>query len=152
MGDIIKRIRKMRQKEPSPLDKLLEKDDGSSREEEGEDIEVTHYGRTVAGGEPAEEPKKAGFQQPDLESDPAELGILKSKAFREISMDDLDREPELASDRGPDNDPAAGEEPVIRLATRDEGKIKHLRLICRLLEEGFYDQAIEAVRDLAKLN
>ena len=59
-------------------------------------------------------------------------------------MEDLDKEPELASAPGPDDDSAASEEPVIRLATTDEGKIKHLRLICHLLEEGFYDQAIEA--------
>lgn len=153
MGDIIKRIRKIAREEMSPLDKVLGKGDEVPVEEERDEMEVTHYGRTVAGPESSEEPKKGGFQEADLEGQPKELGILKSKAFREISMEDLDKDPEPSAElaAGEEN-PQVDQDPVIRLTTRDRGRIKHLRLICHLIEEGFYAQAIDAVRELQNLS
>ena len=149
MDDILKRIKEKEKAESSPLDELLPKEEEPFPEEGEEEVDITHYGITVAGSERVEESgKKGGFQEVDLEAEPKGEGMLGGPGIREISIDELGKDPDPPS---PTEAPAGDEERVIRLRTEDERKVKYIRLISALIEASLFEQAMDAMKELRNL-
>ncbi|MFQ5905921.1 MAG: hypothetical protein ACE5JA_05055 [bacterium] len=141
------------EKDSSPLDKIFGEADVQEEEPEEkpeEEIEITHYGKT--GGTGAV--RNGVFQGVSLDSSAAvEPGGLQGDAARELSDKDLTVLPE---ERGPSaapirRSPAGNPEERITLKTNDQTKIEYLKLIVSLAEDDYYDQAIDALRELREL-
>jgi len=155
MDDILKRLsdHDKSEKDSSPLDNIFGKSDEPEEEPEAkpeEDIGITHYGKTAG----AETGKDGVFQGVNLESrSSADPSGIKGGDMRELSDKDLTISPETSrtSARPMRAGSAGNTDEKITLKTTDQTKIEYLRLIVSLAEEDYYDQAIEALKELREL-
>jgi hypothetical protein len=152
MDDIIKRLKKLKdkkEKKASPLDDFFEPDEKETPEP---DTDIGETGLDIKPlGKTAQEEKTSEHAATDemVEEMPRTTSTAQSlaKGIRELSFNDLG---EASGEQRPESDEgSAGEyQQVIELSTQDPEKIKHLKLIVALLEAEQYEAARQEIDNM----
>jgi hypothetical protein len=138
MDNIIDRLKKLKKKkeiDSSPLDDLFETEKETENgvdEKTDSGLEIKPFGRSSR----EEPPEKETTQTPERIS-----GTIPSKGIRELSFDEIEDSGEIE----PSKKETKTEKIIIELSSRDPQKAKYIKLIVALLEAGQYKAARQEI-------